>query len=240
MSEGILVVNGLVAGYGGLRIVKGVSIRVGRGEAVALVGANGAGKTTALRAICRVIPVTEGEVWLGGEQISGMASAGIARKGMALVPEGHQVFPGLTVHENLMVGLWASRTRRESIAMQEVYQTFPRLWERRRQKAGTLSGGEQQMLALARALVAEPKMLLMDEPSMGLAPRVVDQVYAVIENVIKAGKSLLLVEQNVGLALDVCCRAYVMENGVIALEGPSSELKRDSRVVDAYLGMQPS
>ncbi len=234
--DSIFAISNLHAGYGSIRVLKGISLYVGKGEAVALVGANGAGKTTALRAAFGLVSILAGEIRLEGRLLNGLGSSQIARAGLAMVPEGRQVFPNLSVHENLIVGSW-TRTDRDPLLLKEAYSIFPELSSRRKQRAGTLSGGEQQMLALARALIAHPKMLLVDEPSMGLAPKVVDRVYDVLRQVSNSGTAILLVEQNVDIAFELCSRGYVIENGTIVLEGNRDDLRQDRRVVDAYLGM---
>jgi branched-chain amino acid transport system ATP-binding protein len=227
----LLEVKGLEVHYGGIRAVKGIDLEVEEGELVCLIGANGAGKTSTLRAICRLIP-SSGVLRYSGASISGAAVHELPRKGLVMVPEGRGIFPQLTVEENLAMGAYA----RGSGDPEKQYATFPRLKERRLQVAGTLSGGEQQMLAIARALMTEPKLLLLDEPSMGLAPMMVTRIFDIVRDIARRGVTILLVEQNALLALELAHRGYVMESGVIALSGDSKMLLADPRVREAYLG----
>ncbi len=223
--------------YGGIQAVKGISLDVNDGELVTLIGANGAGKTTVLKAIAGLLKPALGVIEYNGESLLGAASHTIARLGLALVPEGRGVFPGLTIEENLQMGAYLRRDRHaisEDLAM--AYTRFPRLKERAKQTAGTLSGGEQQMLAISRALMSRPKLLLLDEPSMGLAPLMVQKIFAVIREVAKQGMTILLIEQNAKLALQISQRAYVMDGGLITIEGASATLLSDARVREAYLG----
>ena len=229
----LLEIRGLEVHYGGIRAVKGIDLEVKEGELVCLIGANGAGKTTTLKAICRLIASRSSVARYAGEDISKAAVHQLPRKGLVMVPEGRGIFPQLTVEENLAMGAYA---RGGSGGTEKQYATFPRLKERRLQVAGTLSGGEQQMLALARALMSEPKLLLLDEPSMGLAPMMVTRIFDVVRDIASRGVTILLVEQNALLALEVSHRGYVMESGEITLSGKSSELLNDSRVREAYLG----
>lgn len=232
----MLEVKELSVYYGPIRAVNGVTIRVDRGEVVALLGPNGAGKTSTLRAVLGLGSFA-GEVRFQGELISGLAPSHIVRKGLALVPEGRRVFPRLSVLDNLLLGAYARRDRAQvSRDLEAVFGLFPRLAERRRQNAGTLSGGEQQMLAIGRALMSRPTLLLMDEPSMGLAPVLVHQIFESIREINRAGVTMLVVEQNARMALGVAHRAYVMEGGVIAMSGTAEELRRDPKVVASYLG----
>jgi branched-chain amino acid transport system ATP-binding protein len=228
----LLEVKGLEVHYGGIRAVKGIDLEVGEGELVCLIGANGAGKTTTLKAICRLVGSKASLLRYSGNDISRAAVHELPRQGLVMVPEGRGIFPQLTVEENLAMGAYA----RGSADPEKQYATFPRLRERRLQVAGTLSGGEQQMLALARALMSDPKLLLLDEPSMGLAPMMVARIFEVIAEIAARGVTILLVEQNARLALELAHRGYVMESGVIALSGKSAELLNDSRVKEAYLG----
>jgi branched-chain amino acid transport system ATP-binding protein len=218
--------------YGGIRAVKGIDLEVTEGELVCLIGANGAGKTTTLKAICRLIPSRAVEMNYSEKDISRAAVHELPRQGLVMVPEGRGIFPQLTVEENLAMGAYARGTADPS----RQYDSFPRLKERRRQVAGTLSGGEQQMLAIARALMTEPKLLLLDEPSMGLAPMMVAKIFDIIAGIAKAGVTILLVEQNALAALETASRAYVMESGEILLSGSSSELLHNPKVREAYLG----
>ena len=228
----LLEVKGLEVHYGGIRAVKGIDLEVKEGELVCLIGANGAGKTTTLKAICRLIASRSKKLTYEGSDISAAKVHELPRKGLVMVPEGRGIFPQLTVEENLAMGAYA----RGSADAEKQYATFPRLKERRLQVAGTLSGGEQQMLAIARALMSDPKLLLLDEPSMGLAPMMVARIFEVVRDIASRGVTILLVEQNARLALELAHRGYVMESGVIALSGKSADLLNDSRVKEAYLG----
>jgi branched-chain amino acid transport system ATP-binding protein len=233
----LLVLDKLAVAYGEIRAVKGIDVVVGKGELVCLIGANGAGKTTTLKGICGTQPVRSGTVRYDGEDITGMASFRLVRKGLVMVPEGRGVFGGLTIEENLGMGAYI-RSDRAGIAedLARIYDLFPRLRERRRQTAGTLSGGEQQLLAIGRAMMARPRLLLLDEPSMGLAPLMVQKVFETVLAVAKSGVTILLIEQNAKLALEVSSRGYVMESGEITLEGDARALLRDPKVRAAYLG----
>jgi branched-chain amino acid transport system ATP-binding protein len=233
----LLRLDGVEAGYGDLVAVRGVSLEVHAGELVALIGSNGAGKTTTLRAICGLIRPRRGRVELDGTRIDGLASAAIVARGIAHVPEGRQLFPSMTVRENLELGARTpeSRRRREE-TLARVYDLFPRLAERHRQLAGTLSGGEQQMTAIGRALMALPRILLLDEPSLGLAPVVVGAIFDNLVTINRTGTTVLLVEQNVLRALRLCARAYVLENGTITLAGTRDALLADEAIKRAYLG----
>ena len=218
--------------YGGIRAVKGIDLAVGEGELVCLIGANGAGKTSTLKALCRLIPSRAAAVRYGGEEIGAAPVHELPRRGLVMVPEGRGIFPQLTVEENLALGAYA----RGGGDAEEQYATFPRLKERRRQVAGTLSGGEQQMLAMARALMSRPKLLLLDEPSMGLAPLMVVKIFDIVRDIARRGVTVLLVEQNARLALELAVRGYVMESGAITLQGSAPQLLQDARVKEAYLG----
>ncbi len=224
--------------YGGIRALKGVSMEVRAGELVALIGANGAGKTTTLRAIAGLARATGG-IRFDGQSLLGQAPHAIARSGIALVPEGRGVFAQLTVDENLAMGAY-SRGDRAAIEKdrEHVLSLFPRLAERLTQTAGTLSGGEQQMLAIGRALLSRPRLLLLDEPSMGLAPLLVDRIFEVIRRVSAEGVTMLLVEQNANLALEVASRAYVLENGEVSISGSAADLLGNPKVQAAYLGIE--
>lgn len=233
----MLEVTGLHVAYGGIQAVRSITFHVNQGEMVALIGANGAGKTSTLKAIARVIDAVGGDVHFCGEKIGRIAPHEIIRKGIALVPEGRGVFPRLTVAENLAMGAFIRDDKAEiAIDLAKVYGYFPRLKERETQLAGTLSGGEQQMLAIGRALMSRPKMLLLDEPSMGLAPIMVQKIFEVVRAVAADGMTTLLIEQNAKLALQVSQRAYVMESGAITLHGDSVDLLEDPKVRAAYLG----
>ncbi|MDB5590553.1 ABC transporter ATP-binding protein [Enterovirga sp.] len=224
-GEVLLSLRGLTAGYGPIAAVRNVSLEVRAGEVVTILGANGAGKSTTIKAIAGVIRAWSGEVYFAGQRINGRASADIAKAGIAVVPEGRQIFSDLTVEENLMIGAYRIRDRATvPRVLDEVFDIFPLLRERLRQRGGTLSGGEQQMLALGRALMLQPKLLLLDEPSMGLAPRIVEQMYVSLQKIVDKGMTALLVEQSVTMALRICTRGYVMVNGEIVRAGTAAEL----------------
>ena len=232
----MLEVKHLKVSYGGINAVKGIDLQVDAGEMVALIGANGAGKTTTLKAICGVLQHA-GRVHYNGEDVSRLPAYQLVELGIALVPEGRGVFGRLTIEENLYMGAYVINDRaliRSEI--DRIYHLFPRLKERRSQTAGTLSGGEQQMLAIGRALMSQPKLLLLDEPSMGLAPLMVEKIFDVVRQISDNGVTILLVEQNARLALDVSHRGYVMESGLVTLQGESSDLLDNPQVRQAYLG----
>ncbi len=232
----LLEVRGLEVNYGGIRAVKGIDLEVREGELVCLIGANGAGKSTTLRAICGLLAPRAGSVRYAGVDTAGVAVHELPRRGLVMVPEGRGVFAQLTVQENLSMGAF---TRSDSGVVQDMerqYETFPRLKERRTQTAGTLSGGEQQMLAIGRALMARPKLLLLDEPSMGLAPRLVAKIFEIVRQIATEGVTILLVEQNARLALEVATRGYVMESGTITLADEAGKLLANPKVREAYLG----
>ncbi|HEX8988441.1 MAG TPA: ABC transporter ATP-binding protein [Rhodocyclaceae bacterium] len=231
----LLDVHNLEVGYGGIKAVKGVSFAVEEGEMVCLIGANGAGKTTTLKAVARLLPAS-GELRLRGEPLDRLPPHELIGKGLALVPEGRGVFARLSVAENLDMGAYHRTDAEVGDDLARIYELLPRLKERRDQTAGTLSGGEQQMLAIGRALMGRPKLLLLDEPSMGLAPLMVQKVFEVVRTVAAQGVTILLVEQNARLALEVCSRGYVMESGRITLADTAANLLADSRVRAAYLG----
>jgi branched-chain amino acid transport system ATP-binding protein len=232
----LLSVRGLGIAYGGIQAVRGIDITVAEGELVCLIGANGAGKSSTLKGLTGLVH-HRGEARFDGRTLRGLPTHAIARLGISLVPEGRGIFSRLSVAENLDMGAYIRRDGRAVQAdLERVYGLFPRLAERRDQVAGTLSGGEQQMLAIGRALMSRPRLLLLDEPSMGLAPLMVRKIYATIQAIARDGVTILLVEQNAHLALQVSQRAYVMESGVISLSGPSLELSRDPSIQAAYLG----
>ena len=233
----LLSLQQLQVAYGGIRAVKGIDIEVATGELVCLIGANGAGKTTTLKAITGLIRSAAGRILYDGADIAGKRVHEIARAGLALVPEGRGVFPQLTIQENLSMGAYA-RDDKVAVAadMERVFGLFPRLKERRAQTAGTLSGGEQQMLAIARAMMSRPKLLLLDEPSMGLAPLMVERIFEVVRAIAAEGVTLLLVEQNARLALETSHRGYVLDGGLVTISGESRALLGDPRVREAYLG----
>jgi branched-chain amino acid transport system ATP-binding protein len=233
----MLEVTGLKVSYGGINAVKGIDLRVGTGELVTLIGANGAGKTTTLKTLAGLIRPAAGRIQYDDRDVTGRAAFRLVQLGMALVPEGRGVFGRLTVEENLAMGAYCRAGRAGISADRDrAYGLFPRLAERRRQLAGTLSGGEQQMLAIGRALMSRPRLLLLDEPSMGLAPIMVQKIFETIRAIASDGVTLLLVEQNARLALEISSRGYVMESGVIALAGDARSLLNDPRVRQAYLG----
>ena len=233
----LLAVKNLQVAYGGIQAVKGIDLHIESGELVALIGANGAGKSSTLKTLAGMQPASGGEIIYDGQSIVGAQSHQLVRKGLALVPEGRGVFSRLSVEENLLMGGYS---RNDAAAIKgdlaKVYELFSRLYERREQSAGTLSGGEQQMLAIGRALLGRPKLLLLDEPSMGLAPLMVQKIFDTVRMISAQGVTILLVEQNAKLALEISSRAYVMESGSIALTGPSHTLLHDPKVRAAYLG----
>ena len=233
----LLEVKDLQVYYGMIQALKGISFEVGQGEVVALIGANGAGKTTTLHAITGLLPIKNGTVTLAGTEIIKAPPHKIVEMGMAHVPEGRRVFANLTVYQNLRMGAYTRKDKQEyEETLNMVYEKFPRLKERRNQPAGTLSGGEQQMLAIGRALMSKPKIMLMDEPSMGLSPIYVNEIFQIIQEVSAAGTTVLLVEQNAKKALSIADRAYVLETGKIVLDGKASELLNDESIKKAYLG----
>lgn len=232
----MLEVKGVECFYGNINVLKGISFRVDKGEIVALIGANGAGKTTTLRAISGLVRVAKGEVVYEGRSITNHPPYAIVARGIVHVPEGRQVFQELSVEDNLILGAYTVKdaaAKRDTLA--QVYERFPRLKERRRQMAGTLSGGEQQMLAIGRALMSRPRLLLLDEPSMGLAPILVREVFSIIEEISKTGTTILLVEQNARMALKLADRAYVLRTGSIVLSGSGREVAANPEVREAYL-----
>ena len=233
----MLEVKGLEVAYGGIRAVKGIDLQVGEGELVTLIGANGAGKTTTLKALAGLIRPAAGRIHYNGRDITARPAFELVRQGLALVPEGRGVYGRLTVEENLEMGAYSRRVRpRIAADLDRVYGLLPRLAERRRHHGGTLSGGEQQMLAIGRALMSRPRMLLLDEPSMGLAPQMVQKIFETIRTIAAEGVTLLLVEQNAKLALETCDRGYVMESGLIALADRAPDLLANPQVRQAYLG----
>ncbi len=231
----LLEVQGLEVHYGGIRAVKGIDLAVAEGELVCLIGANGAGKTSALKAICG-LHARSGKVTYAGKALEGLPVFELPRRGLVMVPEGRGVFPQLTVEENLAMGAYAREDADVSADLARQYESFPRLKERRKQTAGTLSGGEQQMLAIGRALMSRPKLLLLDEPSMGLAPLMVAKIFEIVREVASRGVTILLVEQNAKLALELAHRGYVMESGSITLADEARKLLANPKVRQAYLG----
>jgi branched-chain amino acid transport system ATP-binding protein len=238
MSDAILAVDALTAGYGEVQILWGVSLSVQKGHLTTIVGANGAGKTTTLRAVTGSIPPWAGKVVFAGEDVTRLPAHAKAARGLVLVPEGRQLFGAMTIEENLEMGAYSKRASRKfASALDEVFQLFPRLKERRGQRAGTLSGGEQQMLAIARGLMSDPDILMIDELSLGLAPVVLHQLFGTLKRLKEAGLTILLVEQNVHLALAVADHAYVIAEGRVFLEGPAAELASMPEIRQAYLGL---
>ena len=237
MSAPLLELKRLEVAYGGIHAVKGIDLEVGQGELVCLIGANGAGKTTTLKGICGLLPIKAGTIAYDGADITGKPAFQLVRRGLAMVPEGRGVFGALTIEENLAMGAYI-RSDKEGIKsdIERVYHLFPRLKERSRQTAGTMSGGEQQMLAMGRAMMSRPRLLLLDEPSMGLAPLMVQKVFETIVTISGEGVTILLIEQNAKLALEVSKRGYVMESGDIILSGDAKSLLHDPKVRAAYLG----
>ena len=236
MANTLLKVEGLRVAYGGIQAVKGISFEVLEGELVSLIGANGAGKTTTLKAITGLQPVGAGDVEFLGRSVRGQGAWDLAKQGLVMVPEGRGTFTRMTITENLQMGAFVRRDAEVEADMDKVFALFPRLKERRKQLAGTMSGGEQQMLAMGRALMARPKVLLMDEPSMGLSPLMVDKIFEVVADIHQRGTTVLLVEQNASRALNLADRGYVMESGEITMNGPGKVLLEDPRVRAAYLG----
>ncbi|MCJ0765282.1 ABC transporter ATP-binding protein [Variovorax terrae] len=237
MSNTLLKVSGLKVAYGGIQAVKGVDFEVREGELVSLIGSNGAGKTTTMKAITGTLALSDGDIEYLGKSIHGQGPWDLVRQGLAMVPEGRGVFTRMSITENLMMGAYV-RSDKPAIAqdVERVFTIFPRLKERKDQLAGTMSGGEQQMLAMGRALMSRPKVLLLDEPSMGLSPIMVDKIFEVVRDVSAQGVTILLVEQNASRALQIADRSYVMESGIITMSGDAKEMLSDPKVRAAYLG----
>ena len=232
----ILNVNNIAVFYGSIRAIKGISFTVNAGEVVTLIGANGAGKTTTLNTIAGLLHPKSGSVSFMGENLASVSPHSIVSRGLALVPEGRRIFLQMTVEENLEMGAYTQKKEAVKPLLEQVYEQFPRLKERRRQIGGTLSGGEQQMLAMGRALMSSPKLLMLDEPSMGLAPLLVEQIFEIIRTLHRNGTTILLVEQNAQMALSIADRGYVLETGKITLSGTGVELANSENVKKAYLG----
>jgi branched-chain amino acid transport system ATP-binding protein len=233
----MLELKGVSSGYGAIEALKSIDLRIDKGEIVTLIGANGAGKSTTLRSITGLVPPTAGEVIFEGKSLNGMPTHLITALGISMVPEGRAIFANLTVLENLEMGAYLQKDKAQNGAsLERVFALFPRLKERRNQAGGTLSGGEQQMLAIGRAMMARPRLLLLDEPSLGLAPLLVHAIFGAIDTINKEGTTILLVEQNANAALRHSHRAYVLETGSIVMEGPSERVAADPRVKEAYLG----
>ncbi len=236
MANTLLKVTGLKVAYGGIQAVKGVSFEVNEGELVSLIGANGAGKTTTLKAIPGLQPVAAGEIEFMGKSIKGQGAWDLVKQGLVMVPEGRGVFSRMTITENLQMGAFVRKDKEVFADIDKVFGIFPRLKERRNQLAGTMSGGEQQMLAMGRALMARPKVLLLDEPSMGLSPIMVDKIFEVVNDIHGQGVTVLLVEQNASRALGLATRGYVMDSGEVTMSGDAKTLLNDPKVRAAYLG----
>ena len=237
MAQTLLKVSGLKVAYGGIQAVKGVDFEVREGELVSLIGSNGAGKTTTMKAITGTLGINAGDIEYLGKSIRGQGPWDLVKQGLAMVPEGRGVFARMTITENLQMGAYIRSDKANILAdIDKVFTIFPRLKERKDQLAGTLSGGEQQMLAMGRALMSRPKVLLLDEPSMGLSPIMVDKIFEVVRDVYAQGVTILLVEQNASRALAIADRGYVMESGIVTMNGPAKEMLSDPRVRAAYLG----
>ncbi|MEX8493541.1 ABC transporter ATP-binding protein [Sphaerotilus sp.] len=232
----LLSIENLKVAYGGIQAVKGVTLEVREGELVSLIGANGAGKTTSLKAVTGIQPIAEGDVKYLGKSLKGQGAWDLAKQGLVMIPEGRGTFTRMTITENLQMGAYTRDDKEIDADIEKVFSIFPRLKERRDQLAGTMSGGEQQMLAMGRALMARPKVLLLDEPSMGLSPIMVDKIFEVVGDIHKQGVTMLLVEQNASRALAVADRGYVMESGLITMTGQGQQLLADPKVRAAYLG----
>jgi branched-chain amino acid transport system ATP-binding protein len=236
-AEPLLAVKGLAAGYGAVEVLRGIDLTVGDGETVAVLGSNGAGKSTLNRVMSGVLRARRGFIQFAGSAIEHERPAEIVARGLIHVPEGRRIFPNMTVRENLELGAYRRGRARRAANVTRVFDTFPRLKERQAQRAGTLSGGEQQMLAIGRGLMAEPRLLILDEPSLGLSPLLVEELFALIKRINADGIALLLVEQNVMQSLDVAERAYVLENGQVVLQGRPADIRNDPSLTRAYLGM---
>lgn len=233
----MLVVNNLHTFYDNIHALKGINLKIDKGEIVSLIGSNGAGKSTTVACIAGLVKPSEGSILFRGESITNTPAYAIVRKGIGLSPEGREVFPALSVEENLRLGAYTKRDKKRiQLSYERVYDLFPRLKERYRQSAGTLSGGEQQMLAIGRALMSEPDLLMLDEPSLGLAPNLVITIFELLKSINLQGTTILLIEQNANMALSIANRAYVLETGSIVMEGEASKLAKDEGVQKAYLG----
>ena len=237
MSDALLDIRGLRGGYGRVEVLRGISLQVGAGEIVALLGSNGAGKSTLNNLVCGLIPTWSGTVHFDGQDLTRAHHRAVVRAGLIQVPEGRRVFPNLSVLENLELGSYARGRERRAVNLDKVFTTFPRLAERRTQLAGTMSGGEQQMLAIGRGLMAEPKLLILDEPSLGLSPLLVEELFTLIGRLHADGLAVLLVVQNVGQSLEIAQRTYVLENGSLRFEGTPADLLASDELRQAYLGL---
>lgn len=233
----MLKLNNVVTHYGNIQALKGISLEINQGEIVTVIGANGAGKTTTLKAICGLVNITSGKIYFQGKDITGKPTSDIVGSGIATVPEGRRVFPRMTVLENLQLGAYLNGDKNQiNKDLERVFELFPILKQRLKQVAGTLSGGEQQMLAMGRALMARPKLLLLDEPSMGLAPMIVSNIFDIIQEINRSGTTILLVEQNAHMALSIAHKGYVIETGKIVMEDTADNLLHNEQVKKAYLG----
>nr|WP_295827005.1 ABC transporter ATP-binding protein [uncultured Azospirillum sp.] len=237
MAEQLLEISGLKTGYGATEVLRGIDMAVHAGEIVTVLGSNGVGKTTLNKVLSGVLPPWTGEIRFGGTRIDGKSAARIVEEGLIQVPEGRKIFPNLSIRENLELGSYRRGKPNRARNLERIFATFPRLKEREAQFAGTLSGGEQQMLAIGRGMMAEPRLLILDEPSLGLSPLVVEEMFGLIRKLNADGLAILLVEQNVVQSLEVARRAYILENGVFALSGPSDEIARDPELKRTYLGL---
>ncbi|PWC47858.1 ABC transporter ATP-binding protein [Azospirillum melinis] len=237
MAEQLLEIRGLKTGYGATEVLRGIDMAVHAGEIVTVLGSNGVGKTTLNKVLSGVLPPWTGEIRFGGTRIDGKSAARIVEEGLIQVPEGRKIFPNLSIRENLELGSYRRGKPNRARNLERIFATFPRLKEREAQFAGTLSGGEQQMLAIGRGMMAEPLLLILDEPSLGLSPLVVEEMFGLIRRLNADGLAILLVEQNVVQSLEVARRAYILENGVFALSGPSDEIARDPELKRTYLGL---
>jgi branched-chain amino acid transport system ATP-binding protein len=237
MAEPLLAVSGLVAGYGATQVLRGIDLVVEAGEIVAVLGANGVGKTTLNKVLSGVVPALAGQITFGGTRIDGLSPPEIVAAGLVHVPEGRKIFPDMSVHDNLALGSYRRGRGNRSANLERVFDIFPRLRERHRQAAGTLSGGEQQMLAIGRGLMGEPRLLVLDEPSLGLSPLLVEELFALVSRLNAEGLTILLVEQNVVQSLELATRAHVLENGSIVLSGTGAELAANPALEKAYLGV---
>ncbi len=233
----MLEVSGLTAGYGGVPVLRGISLEVGRGEIVAVLGANGVGKTTLNKTLSGLLRADAGTITFDGRRIDGLTPPEIVESGLVHVPEGRKIFPNMSVEDNLILGSYRRARANRTANLARAFEIFPKLLERRTQFAGTLSGGEQQMLAIGRGLMAEPKLLILDEPSLGLSPLLVEEMFALVERIAGEGLSVMLVEQNVVQSMALASRAYVIENGAVVMSGRAADLARDPALEKAYLGV---
>ncbi|MEN3161214.1 ABC transporter ATP-binding protein [Tistrella mobilis] len=233
----VLEVAGLKAGYGGVEVLRGIDLAVGAGEIVAVLGSNGVGKTTINKVLSGVLPARAGQITFEGRRLDGVDAAAIVEAGLIQVPEGRKIFPNLDIQENLELGSYRRARKNRARNLERVYETFPRLRERRSQAAGTLSGGEQQMLAIGRGMMAEPRLLILDEPSLGLSPLLVEEMFTLIRRLNADGMPIMLVEQNVVQSLEIANRAYIIENGLVTMSGPAAEIAADPELRRAYLGL---